>query len=306
MKRANIRRCGLLAGRDRLHSARSGTGAAPGCGLLAGRDRLHSSRRRRSRRSCCGLLAGRDRLHSSAARAGRRGVADCSQVGIDYTSRLKWKRGCRLRIARRSGSITLMSNATTPQPRCGLLAGRDRLHSMAAIVELLRVADCSQVGIDYTGCPGPGPPRRVADCSQVGIDYTLRQRQIDGCLLRIARRSGSITLLCDGYISLVPLRIARRSGSITLLHVMMMILQQLRIARRSGSITLIPPAAVPPKLLRIARRSGSITLVAQPDRVASELRIARRSGSITLLIPTASPWTSCGLLAGRDRLHWPV
>ena len=43
-----------------------------GCGLLAGRDRLHSACARPAGFSCCGLLPGRDRLHSSRCSNPRR------------------------------------------------------------------------------------------------------------------------------------------------------------------------------------------------------------------------------------------
>ena len=99
--------CGLLAGRDWLHSNGCTTGRTRCCGLLAGRDWLHSPTHRHEVIQGCGLLAGRDWLHCDGPNASRLGVADCWQAGIGYTVAATLNLRRRLRIAGRPGLVTL-------------------------------------------------------------------------------------------------------------------------------------------------------------------------------------------------------
>jgi len=58
--------CGLLTGRDWLHSPDYVSAAPYSCGLLTGRDWLHSTGTASLSSASCGLLTGRDWLHYQA------------------------------------------------------------------------------------------------------------------------------------------------------------------------------------------------------------------------------------------------
>ena len=155
---AGTLRCGLLAGRGRLHCGQKRRRRDACCGLLAGRGRLHCCAKSWRRRWSCGLLAGRGRLHYFGLRtSGLPIVAACSRAGVGYTRprdstsllQLRLARGpgsvtlkgefrdrrCRLRLARGPGSVTLSSALGAICHSCGLLAGRGRLHSTASFSE---------------------------------------------------------------------------------------------------------------------------------------------------------------------------
>ena len=82
----------------------------------------------------------------------------------------------------------------SPPPRCGLLTGRDRIHSHADGAACAVVADCSRGGIEYTDGLGVVHVLHVADCSRGGIEYTGGVVVMATLELRIAHGTGSNTL----------------------------------------------------------------------------------------------------------------
>ena len=173
-------RCGLLTGRDRIHSPSPSCRSSGGCGLLTGRDRIHFEATASSLRCSCGLLTGRDRIHYNSSGTPQQCVAACSRAGIGYTDGV---------------------DGTGEPTSCGLLTGRDRIHSQVVhdphpsglrlahgpgsdtLVRSVqrrsaRVAACSRAGIGYTLMVASTPRSIVAACSRAGIGYTKLHQQV--------------------------------------------------------------------------------------------------------------------------------
>jgi len=142
--------------------------------LLAGRGRLHFVVVCVRTAEGCGLLAGRGRLHYVADILTGRLVADCSQAGVGYTTKLVQSVACRVADCSQAGVGYTRGNGTFGP---------------------LRVADCSQAGVGYTSRLEGIASTTVADCSQAGVGYTWGTGCCRLSQLRIARRPGSVTLL---------------------------------------------------------------------------------------------------------------
>ena len=78
--------------------------------------------------------------------------------------------------------------------RCGLLTGRDRIHSFREGEFEFVVAACSRAGIGYTAVLNDHPIGVVAACSRAGIGYTANHADKSASLLRLAHGPGSDTL----------------------------------------------------------------------------------------------------------------
>ena len=153
-----------------------------------GSDTLYIGRSIRAR--CCGLLAGWDRIHLSMAvsaispslRLARRlgsdtlcimpsrcftRVAACSQAGIGYT-------------------IASMSNASDAS--CGLLAGWDRIHSIAT-------RECRPCVLRLARRLGSDTLRRYGIITAIGCGLLAGWDRIHSCRMR------SLAVTCCGLLA---------------------------------------------------------------------------------------------------------
>ena len=165
-------------------------------------------------------------------------VAACLRAGIGYTDFCLANSG-ELRLACGRGSDTLPAVAAS-HLCCGLLAGGDRIHSVASRC-IRKVAACLRAGIGYTiGIALPTCALRLA-CGR-GSD-TLPIEKRPNMLLRLACGRGSDTLTRN-HSRAHRLRLACGRGSDTLVLIgFHRVLLMLRLACGRGSDTL--PSADP-------------------------------------------------------------
>jgi hypothetical protein len=96
-----------------------------------------------------------------------------TQVARGPVSPARAQQGCvaaRSTECARPHCTAAINRYTTPSPRVNHIV---RHHQTIASSP---VANCSQAGIGYTGCPRAVPRASVANCSQAGIGYTAPDR----------------------------------------------------------------------------------------------------------------------------------
>ena len=204
-------------------------------------------------------------------------VAACSQTGIGYTLRRAIRYSVELRLAHRPGSDTLDGQSSIDAMSCGLLTGRDRIHSLAT--ESTVICCGLLTGRDRIHSAVSRPEASVAACSRAGIGYTE-------CVRVVARR--------------------RSCGLLTgrdRIHSRADLGASVAACSRAGIGYTWRIAIIAVASLRLAHGPGSDTLSAWPVPTLG-LRLAHGPGSDTLQRASKRPIRCCGLLTGRDRIHF--
>ena len=294
----------MLAGRDRLHSFRTGTKAT----RVAGCSRAGIDYTRAASGTGPSQVAGcsragidyTDRLHRVFASA----VAGCSRAGIDYTHHRDAPRSRALRVARGPGSITLHPDSTRGGPGCGLLAGRDRLHC-GRVLSVASVGCGLLAGRDRLHSRTRRVPSR-ARCGLLAGRDRLHFRRVAGF------RAGGCGLLAGRdrlhwpvrWRVLVLVAGCSRAG-----------IDYTQTPRRcqGKGVAGCSRAGIDYTVRAVRARGGRVAGCSRAgiDYTSAErteyydgLRVARGPGSITLARLPRAIRRSCGLLAGRDRLHY--